>query len=443
VPELTRAFLAFIFGICLIVAAAAISPSNNVIIMLPKKQTTLKTLTLSANSFTVGSAPGTFIGNVLNTSPGSTVTFNGLSVANSLQLANVGGIWQVQVGPSAPGAAALITFNLVETLADATSRAMSALTVNENAVSATFDPTNPAASGYALVFDDEFSSPNTVDFNDTRAPGFNWYPGNFNVAPVPASYLDVSGGEFHLLQGNGISLDVTTVAPSGNADGFVGRAFGGGAYFEARVKLNPANVNPGVTNWPSFWADSLELVVNNSRRSAQWPGQVSGYSHFVEDDFFEFDLGTTTAYNGAVHDWYGQPGTCGGGWYCDINNNPNGGNGGTSGFTTGTPSVPPGTDWTQYHTVGSLWVAGTAANGYHGYIQRYFDGVANTDRVTWTGPPNATPPPAGVAQFSVIDQQHMWVALGTGTTNNIGYTIDWVHVWQIPGQGTCIGSGCN
>ena len=36
----------------------------------------------------------------------------------------------------------------------------------------------------------------------------------------------------------------------------------------------------------------------------------------------------------------------------------------------------------------------------------------------------------------------MVVALGTGTTNNIGFTIDWVHVWQIPGQGTCIGSGC-
>lgn len=321
-------------------------------------------------------------------------------------------------------------------------RVEAALTAMVTAAAA-FDPANPGNAGYALVFDDEFSSPNTIDINNTGAAGYNWYARDpFGNATSP-SYIKVTGGALTLLQSNNnFSFGIATAAPASNADGFIGRTFGGGAYYEARIKFNPANVNPAVTNWPSFWSDSVEFVANNSRWTAHWPGQAAGYDHFVEDDFFEYDLGTTGAYNGAIYDWYGTTGQCGGTWYCDINNNPNGGNGGTSAFTNSEPSVPSGTDWTQYHTIGQLWVAGNAANGFHGYIQDYFDGVPNTDKVTWIDSGTGTPPPSGTFQFSVMDQQHMWVALGTGTTNNIGFTIDWVHVWQIPGQGTCIGSGC-
>lgn len=75
----------------------------------------LHALTLNANQFTVGSPQGTVVGNVLSTTPGSTVTFSSLSVAGSLQLALVTGVWQVQVGPSAPGTPGTVTFNLVET----------------------------------------------------------------------------------------------------------------------------------------------------------------------------------------------------------------------------------------------------------------------------------------------------------------------------------------
>src|SRR5947207_2278417 len=81
----------------------------------PSAPATLQTLTLSGNSFTVGAAQGTLVGVVLGTMAGSTVTFNALSVAGSLQLAFTGGAWQLQVGPSAPGTPGTITFNLVET----------------------------------------------------------------------------------------------------------------------------------------------------------------------------------------------------------------------------------------------------------------------------------------------------------------------------------------
>jgi hypothetical protein len=446
VPELTRAFLAFIFGICLIVAAAAISPSNNVIIVLPHKHTTLKTLTLGANSFTVGNAPGTVIGNVLNTTPGSTVTFNSLSVANSLQLANTSGVWQVQVGSSAPSGATLITFNLVETLAGAPPKTTSGLAVNENAVAA-FDPSNPGAAGYALVFDDEFSSPNTIDSNNTLATGFNWYVQSFGIqgqTALPAGDYSVSGGVLNFVTSNNFNAGLQTAAPASNSDGFVGRAFGGGAYYEARVKVNMGNIDPS-QSWPSFWSNSLEISVNNSLHNAQWPGQPSGYVDFVENDFMELDLCNQNPncglYNGAVHNWYGQKGvTCGGTFYCDLNNNFGGG----SNFQNGNgPSVPGGTDWTQFHTFGVLWVAGNVANGGNGYIQYYFDNVPNTDKVTWVDG-IGTPPPSGFSIWSVLDTQHMYVVLGTSaSTTNYGYTINWVHVWQIPGQGTCVGSGCN
>jgi hypothetical protein len=73
-------------------------------------------LTLSGNTFLVGSAQGHLIGNVIGTTAGSTITFNSLSIPNSIQLANVAGTWQIQVGPSVTLAPVTITFNLVETL---------------------------------------------------------------------------------------------------------------------------------------------------------------------------------------------------------------------------------------------------------------------------------------------------------------------------------------
>jgi hypothetical protein len=102
----------------------------------PTPPPVLKALTLSANSFLVGATQGTIVGNVLNTTSGSTVAFNSLSVAGSLQLVNVGGIWQVQVGPSAPGAPTTITFNLRETLASGANspHQTSGLSVFEQAV---------------------------------------------------------------------------------------------------------------------------------------------------------------------------------------------------------------------------------------------------------------------------------------------------------------------
>ncbi len=58
-----------------------------------------------------------------------------------------------------------------------------------------FDPANPAASGYTLMFDDEFTSASTVDANHTGATGYNWYVGQyFGDTATPLSMFSVSGG---------------------------------------------------------------------------------------------------------------------------------------------------------------------------------------------------------------------------------------------------------
>jgi len=164
---------------------------------------------------------------------------------------------------------------------------------------------------------------------------------------------------------SGFGQGLSTAGAASNADGFVGRAFGGGAYYEARIKFNPNNVNAqGGTIWPSFWSDAIEVWVHNSRWNAQWPGQATGYTNFVEDDFMEEPFtGNVGFYNGSIHNWYGTLGQCGGGWYCDSNND-----GGSSNFNNNYVQAP-GVDYSQYHTYGQLWVAGNAANGGHGFVQ--------------------------------------------------------------------------
>ena len=97
----------------------------------------LRTLSLSANSFTVGNAQGMFVGNVMNTAPGSMVVISALSVANSLQLVKVAGVWKIQVGSAAPGSPGTLTFNLIESLQGASNTPhTSAISVLENAAGA-------------------------------------------------------------------------------------------------------------------------------------------------------------------------------------------------------------------------------------------------------------------------------------------------------------------
>jgi hypothetical protein len=174
----------------------------------------LQTLSLSANTFTVGNAHGTLIGNVQNTTTGSTVTFSSLSVANALQLALVSGVWQIQVGSAAPGSPGTSTFNLIETLAGGANspHTTSGLSVSEVAAI----PVNtalPAISGTAQVGQTLTASQGTW----TNTPTSYTYQWNSSAVgaisgATAATYVPVTGDIGNMLT---VSVVATNARGSG------------------------------------------------------------------------------------------------------------------------------------------------------------------------------------------------------------------------------------
>jgi len=317
-----KLLLSGFFGGCLGAAGLALSPSQNITIILPHKNTSpvapLQTLTLSASSFTIGDPQGTFVGNVQNTTRGSIVTFNSLSVANSLQLANVAGAWQVQVGSSAPGAAGTLTFNLVETLAGATNSPNTSSGLNVNEGTNPFDPTNPAASGYSLIFSETF--PGTALDNTKWCPnypsaiGCNTLGSTTNgnqISSCDPTHVTVSDGAAHLLLTNNASNGYPTDGACMNSDGpenaggnpmhgFQPPAGATGAiWIESTVTL-PDDGSHQVKNEPSLWMNGVT------------PGNricVPGWPNCGEIDYAEFYTsapgnGDCTSYHHDPNDWH-------------------------------------------------------------------------------------------------------------------------------------------
>jgi len=281
-------------------------------------------------------------------------------------------------------------------------------------------PSYVAAAGYHTnVFSTDCDG---WDVSPDGSGGHDWYLTQFFGSPTtPGSCVSVDGGVLTIDAdqsgcGGNANGNLATAGPASNAQGYVGNAWGGGAYFEAQLAFDPTLTSSG---WPSFWAMAIEHLAG--RGADQWPGQASGYAHFIETDFFEFD--TTWApdqYGGAMHDWFGQY-TSGG--YTNDSNDGSGSN-----FDDFVIGVPSSTDFTQFHRYGFLWIPSVGGNP--GSAQYYFDGTATTDLVTWNGPPPATPPPSGSDVFSILDQDHLAVLLGTGP--GWPMQVRSVDVWQAP-----------
>jgi hypothetical protein len=216
--------------------------------------------------------------------------------------------------------------------------------------------------------------------------------------------------------------------------------------FRGEDQIRP-NEGQFLARIPSLLGQSIEHAAN---RGTDHPaGSPAGFEHFAEDDFFEYDLSwaPTVAYGTGIHDWYGiYSSVCqygyrkGSSGFCDITN-----------AGAGTPydnfvSTKPSNaaiDWTQWHTIGQLWVPGNAGNYYQGYVQNFIDGVpANAgtgafsplSKTGWThGTIDLTNLQNSPEAFSIIDQDHLMVILGAGVgqTLNVAY----VHVWQPAGCG--------
>jgi len=286
-------------------------------------------------------------------------------------------------------------------------------------------PPVAAAQGFNQnTFSSNFT-PQTVDMNGTENRGFKWYL--FNLFSKKASATGVqlnSDGSVTLLgDTTGAGGALMSINAYYGTNTYTGTAFGGGAYIEAVLHYDPAQVNAVHANgtrapYPSFW--SLPMEGNVIVGANQWPGQAAGYVHNVEADFFEADYSNPLEYGVGAHDWYGIKGkTCPN--LCVVSfQNP-----------SGSRTTPVGTDLRQFHTYGFLWVAATASTP--GSISAYFDGVLIGHTRTWTQFTDQAPTPVGQPwAFGRLDQQHMFFILGAGV--NEPMTVKSINVWQTNGS---------
>jgi beta-glucanase (GH16 family) len=231
-------------------------------------------------------------------------------------------------------------------------------------------PSQAASAGfYKLVFDDEFNSTATISPDGTGS--YNWYTTNWynSSATLPNSGYTVSNGCLTILtDASGYSDGLATVEPTHTSQVWQH------GYFEARIRFNPAG-NQG-SAWPAFWSYAIE--------------GPQGSSSYAELDFMEaYPSGTSkSTILTTIHQWTGSTSTQ---------------------QTNDVPTLPSGTDLSQFHTYGCLWT---------------------TDQVTWyfDNAPVMTVATGPGTNFTAIEQDHMFLLLGTG--KNWPMDVDYVHVWH-------------
>lgn len=286
----------------------------------------------------------------------------------------------------------------------------------------------------SLVFFDDFTSTATIDMANAQVDGFNWYREQWwGNGTTNLDNISQSGTVLTLGGGTGRGRLQSAIA-SANPQNYIGNGWGGGAFFEARMKFNPTNTN--ISGTFGIYLFSLPHIYDNPAvGDAKWPGQAPGYSHFTELDMFELSgFEPDNSYNGhhtfqgTVHDWSGTyNGTL---WQRNIYN----------ANSLQDVGAPP--DWTAFHTYGVLWVPRTGTTP--GFVRWYFDG-APLGAAYWIGQIDAPPLPgegtsftsttvdqstAGLATrtFAILDRHQLAMQLDGNPTLPI--LIDWIKVWR-------------
>ena len=262
----------------------------------------------------------------------------------------------------------------------------------------------------------------STDLSSTGNVGSKWYLNNFFGTRINSDSITVNSDHSLTLPGDvvGSNGQIATAAEAKTPTKFVGKAFGGGAYIEARLKFDPESVAASNSRgWPAFWAMALEHLVGSNE---QWEKKPLGYSHFIEVDVFESDIPKSNIgaryYGANLHDWSGiYHTTCTRGPFCDY----------ALPYSVVKRRVPENTDFTRYHSYGFLWVPATATK--KGYARFYFDGQQVGEETSWEQFIDQQESPDGKPwEFGIIDKQHLVLLLGSGAKQPI--TISTVNVWQ-------------
>jgi hypothetical protein len=258
----------------------------------------------------------------------------------------------------------------------------------------------------------------------TSAPGtaglFPWHFVNQDVGGQVAVNAD---GSMQITGGNNQTNAQLASATSGDSAGtFQGIAFGGGAYFEAVLKFDgwhgqSKNEHLLDAGWAAFWGMAIEHLALTG--DDEVPGMAKGYEHFIEMDFFEYNIAfaehTDAIYSGSMIDTYGVWGhTCGKDIFCSAQNR----------YASKIRPIPPSTDLSEFHTYALLWVPAT--DDSEGFVRWYFDGAPVGQTVNWKkcSTLSATPSPP----FCIADQQHLAVIVGTGAPYPM--QVRSISVWQ-------------
>ncbi len=217
------------------------------------------------------------------------------------------------------------------------------------------DPKKPAASGFKLLWADEFDDINTIDVKTTKGDGYKWYTHRFYGFPktTPNMY-SMKGGVLTLTDcPTPYSETLATAAPFDNKEGFVGTVFRANAplYFESRFRIHNWEKTGSTKCSVSFWSGDMAMHVGVNKQMRGHPD----YDEMVENDFVE--MANTWGDDGKM--------SCGFGDWCDAGS-----------IGDACMMCPPvGYDYGQYHTYGCLVVPATAENGWNGYRTVYLDGL--------------------------------------------------------------------
>ena len=303
---------------------------------------------------------------------------------------------------------------LLPTITDSASPPVTKSKATHITIGAAGSPPPPAlAAGYTVQA-----------FGDTITLGANLFPWNFfgNVEP-PGALVQNSDGSITCtgISGNTSNLDMASVYHStvgAPPHSWKGTAFGGGAYFRARIKYPAANVSVGGLGWPAFWLLPIEhWVFGSGTQLDQWPGQAAGYEHFPEIDIMEYLNGAINKFNMAVHDHYSiyPP-------LLDV--------------VINLGAVTSAVDLSQYQDYGLLWVPATSLT--QGRFEWYFNNVlVGTYSYNLYNTGDAPPPVAHTTAAAIADIQHFPLLFGTHNPA-MPMTVKDAGVWQASTAGNLV-----
>ncbi len=274
-------------------------------------------------------------------------------------------------------------------------------------------------------------TPETIDLGKTKSPGYSWYFWDLfgRKANISSVQINDDGSATFLGDPDKSYGQLVSAVKTGNYPHFAGTAFGGGAYIEATLKFDREAVFKAKKGpVPAFWALQMEGDILWGK--GHWPGMPHRYVHNIEVDIFELvrDLqkGKKNTYGASMHDWFGIHNETCSKSLCQEK----------MPHREGTRVVPEGTDFSEYHRYGFLWVPATETK--KGLARFYFDGEQVGPDRRWNRYNNEPPPPIGKSwAFGIIDQRHLVLILSTGLKQPM--TVKEVSVWQKDASSNLVG----